>query len=165
MMQAGNCAESSEEYRCMHLESELQKTERSSPILTCEVSQVRLCKYSLCARHAPSSDFNTCLQQDLPRRRFYLCRNTKKDKLFQHGMNATGLAVQSSHTGVAICNINTCKIHNVRQLFSNKALVQLGLARRPYFAMRCMILHMDSVLSSTPPSVRTRLHYTAEAIP
>lgn len=34
-------------------------------------------------------------------------------------MNATGLAVQSSHTGVAICSINTSKIHNVRQPFSN----------------------------------------------
>lgn len=44
---------------------------------------------------------------------------TQKDKLFEHGMNATGLAVQSSHIGVAICNINTCKIHNVRQPFSN----------------------------------------------
>lgn len=104
---------------CMHFVSELQKTECSSPILTCEISWVRLCKYSLCARHAPSSDFNTCLQQHLPWRHFFILVETQKDKLFEHGMNATGLAVQSSHTGVAICNINTCKIHNVRQPFSN----------------------------------------------
>lgn len=30
-----------------------------------------------------------------------------------------GLAVQSSHTGVAICSISTCKIQNVRQPLSN----------------------------------------------
>lgn len=38
---------------CMHFVSELQKTECSSPILTCEISWVRLCKYSLCARQCP----------------------------------------------------------------------------------------------------------------
>lgn len=50
----------------------------------------------------------------------FIFAETQKDKLFEHGMNATGLAVQSSHTGVAICNINTCKIHHVKHPFSNR---------------------------------------------
>lgn len=52
-------------------------------------------------------------------RGIFIFVETQKDKLFEHGMNATGWAVQSSHTGVAICNINTCKIQNTRQPFSN----------------------------------------------
>lgn len=97
----------------------------------------------------------------------------QKDKLFQHGLNATGLAVQSSHTGVAIININTCKIQKVRQPFSNiqhswlrlrKASVQPDELLRPYFAVCCIMLRVVPALLSTLPSVRSWLHYEAAAI-